>query len=81
MSESCVTCVVGAYQPCLTCESCLLYESCVTCASCLTCVVAEHSIVQGLPATERVRERERGCVYYRMMQTYDVGLLSMRHPI
>jgi len=79
--ESCVTCVVGAYQPCRTCLSCLLYESCVTCASCLTCVVAERSIVRALRAIERERGKRDNCVYYKMVQTHDVGLLSLRHPL
>ena len=30
---------------------------------------------------ERERERERDCFYYIIVQTYDVGLHSRRHPM
>jgi len=31
--------------------------------------------------TERPRDRERDCFYYIIVQTYEVGLHSRRHPI
>ena len=31
--------------------------------------------------SERQRDRERDCFYYIIVQTYEVGLHSRRHPI
>ena len=31
--------------------------------------------------TQRHRDRERDCFYYIIVQTYEVGLHSRRHPI